>query len=72
METMAEARRVAMSYGVPIRVHHAPARRRIYERLVAEGVTLIGSGDLIRDRELLLIPSSQPPNMGPKGPVRVR
>lgn len=53
-EAMATARRVATSYGVPIRVHHAPAQRRIYEWLVAEGVTLIGSGDLIRDRELLL------------------
>jgi hypothetical protein len=61
MEAMATARRVATSYGVPIRVHHAPAQRRIYEWLVAEGVTLIGSGDLIRDRELLLQLSGQRP-----------
>ena len=65
METMAEARRVAMAYGVPIRVHHAPARRRIYEWLVAEGVTLIGSGDLTRDRKLLLKLSGQPPDTRP-------
>jgi hypothetical protein len=55
---IATARRVAASYGVPIRVHHAPARPRIYEWLVAEGVTLIGSVDLIHDRELLLELSS--------------
>lgn len=53
-DAMATARRVAASHGVPIRVHHAPARRRIYEWLVAEGVTLIGPGDLMRDRESLL------------------
>lgn len=53
-ETIATARRVATSYGVPIRVHHAPAQRRIYEWLVGAGITLIGSGDLMRDRELLL------------------
>jgi len=55
---MATARRVAMSYGVPIRVHHAPAQQRIYDWLVAEGVTLIGSRDLVRDRELLLHPTA--------------
>jgi hypothetical protein len=60
-ETMATARRVATSYGVSIRVHHAPARRRVYEWLVAEGATLIGSGDLIRDRELLLPLSGERP-----------
>jgi hypothetical protein len=59
LEAMAEARRVATASGVPIRVHHAPAERRIYEWLVAEGVTLIGSGDLIRARELLRDLSTQ-------------
>ena len=54
MEAFAEARRVATSNGVPIRVHHAPAQLRIYEWLVAEGVTLIGSGDLMHDRQLFL------------------
>jgi len=55
---------VAASHGVPIRVHHAPARRPIYEWLVAEGVTLIGSGDLMRDRELLLELSARRRGLG--------
>jgi hypothetical protein len=65
-DAMAAARRLATSYGVPIRVHHAPAQRRVYAWLLGQGVTLIGSGDLIRDRELLRGLNGQPPNERPK------
>jgi len=66
IDAIAEARRVAGAYRVPIRVHHAPAQRRIYEWLVAEGVTLIGSGNLMRDRELLLELNGQPSRVTPR------
>ena len=60
LDALATARRLATTYGVPIRVHHPPAQRGVYEWLVAEGVTLIGSGDLIRDRAILRLICSSP------------
>jgi len=50
---LAEARMLASQYNAPIRVHHAPASRRVYQWLLAEGVTLIGTNDLARTRTLL-------------------
>ena len=61
-EAIVSARRAADSCGVPIRVHHAPARREVYTWLLSEGVTLIGAGNLDRDRALLLEIGVQPPN----------
>ena len=61
-EAIVSARRAADSCGVPIRVHHAPARREVYTWLLSEGVTLIGAGNLDRDRALLLEIGAQPPN----------
>ena len=70
-EAIVSARRLADSCGVPIRVHHAPARRGVYEWLLAQGVTLIGSADLERDRQLLIAIHPQPPNKRLKLAARV-
>ena len=53
-ETLARARRMRDSLHVPIRVHHAPAQANVFKWLLAEGVTLIGAGNLERTRTLLL------------------
>ena len=50
---LAEARRLAAAFDVPLRVHHAPESRRVYQWLLSEGVTLIGTTDLARTRALL-------------------
>jgi len=50
---VATARRLAVRYGVPLRVHHAPVDLRVYQWLLSEGVTLIGTTDLARTGELL-------------------
>jgi hypothetical protein len=60
VELLAEARRVAGTLGVPLRVHHAPARRNIVEWLRTEGVSLIGADDLGSVRSLLVEVSKQP------------
>lgn len=53
LAALAEARRLAATYGVPVRVHHAPASSGVYRWLLAEGVTLIGTSDLEQTRALL-------------------
>jgi hypothetical protein len=70
-EAIVSARRAADSCGVPIRVHHVPARREVYKWLLSEGVTLIGVGNLDRDRALLLEIGAQPPDTRLKPPARV-
>lgn len=50
---LAAARDMAETLGVPLRVHQAPARRSIYQWLLASGVRLIGVKDLAAGRELL-------------------
>jgi len=70
-EAIVSARRVADSCGVRIRVHHVPARREVYQWLLAEGVALIGASNLDRDRELLLEIGAQPPNTRLKLTTRV-
>lgn len=53
VRALAEARRLAMERGVPLRVHHAPEDLRVYRWLVAGGVTFVGAIDLARTRDLL-------------------
>lgn len=50
---LAAARRLAVEYGVPIRIHHVPENQAVYAWLLSEGVALIGAGDLVRTRTLL-------------------
>lgn len=54
LDVLARGRQLSGELGVPLRVHHAPARRPIAEWLLAGGVTLIGAGDLRRTRTLLV------------------
>jgi len=42
--------------GVPLRVHHAPEDRRVYQWLLKEGVSLLGASDLERTHSLLADP----------------
>jgi len=42
--------------GVPLRVHHAPEDRRVYQWLLKEGVSLLGASDLDRTHSLLADP----------------
>ncbi|HEU4364481.1 MAG TPA: hypothetical protein VFT13_03355 [Candidatus Krumholzibacteria bacterium] len=51
---LAEGRRLAAAFGVPLRVHHAPATLVVYQWLLSEGVTLVGATDLARSRDLLV------------------
>ena len=50
---LAAARTLAATLRVPLRVHHAPVDPRVYQWLLSEGVTLIGTTDLARTSELL-------------------
>ncbi|HEV8382197.1 MAG TPA: hypothetical protein VGQ29_11455 [Gemmatimonadales bacterium] len=59
-EVLARARALANALAVPLRVHHAPVQRDIFEWLLAEGVTMIGASDLDRARSLLLELAEQP------------
>jgi hypothetical protein len=59
-EVLARARALANALAVPLRVHHAPVQRDIFEWLLAEGVTIIGASDLDRARSLLLELAEQP------------
>lgn len=54
LDILDRGRQLSSEFGVPLRVHHAPARRTIAQWLLAGGVTLIGAGDLRRTRTLLL------------------
>ena len=61
--TLARVREVSGQVGVPLRVHHAPADSAVYRWLLSENVTLIGTTNLKRTRELLVKLLGQPPNM---------
>jgi hypothetical protein len=50
---LAWARELSARAGVPLRVHHAPAQPVVYQWLLSESVTLIGTTNLTRTRELL-------------------
>jgi len=50
---ISRARDLAAMMGVPLRVHHAPEDRRVYDWLLKEGVTLLGTTNLERTRSLL-------------------
>lgn len=50
---LATARALAAAAGVPLRVHHAPVNARVYHWLLSEGVTFIGTTELVRTSELL-------------------
>lgn len=52
-EALATARGLAAALGVPLRVHHVPIDARVYHWLLSEGVTFVGTTDLVRTSELL-------------------
>jgi len=51
--TITTARELARTLRKPLRVHHAPAELSVYSWLLWQGVTLVGTTDLKRSREIL-------------------